>query len=169
MKMMMALVAAVAVTSPALAKTHKTPKAQAPYTCGLTFVAEGSAFQIGIGFLNLTGPGTVTCVDARGGETVLPVDVTVSNPPIFPVVAIAPRLVIQGVATGIGIHTAGPESIFGTYLAGTAQGAFGVGLGAVVALQGDDNALSFNLGLNGSAGLGVAAGFTTITIAPAQR
>jgi hypothetical protein len=138
-------------------------EAQPLFTCGLTFHAHGGGLQILIGFFELKGTGTLSCVDVKGNTQEIPVAVRLGGKPLAAQIAIVPFMAIQGAATGIGLSTA-PSTLIGHYAIADASAAILIGGTGDVAVRAADSALTFNLGLALTEGLGIQAGLTTLDI-----
>ncbi len=163
MKTIQGILAALALTFVASAAQAEV---QAPYTCNLTFQAEGGGFKFLVGHFELNGPGQVTCWDLNGAKKQIPVQVRLGGQP-FSLSAGVGMMKIAGVATGIGL-AAGPQELLGGYLVASVQGAVGAGLGANLALHAAEKALTLNLGVQAVGGFGANVGFDYVEILPAN-
>ena len=134
-------------------------------TCNLAFEAKGTDIQILIGYSKLVGRGEIACVDTTGKQEKLKIKVTVGTPVIFPRVAFAPSLIVHGGASGIGILKGGPKVLLDRYLTIDVRGALGTaGFARALVLEGENNGLSFNLGLEDVEGFGIAVGATHVSL-----
>lgn len=133
-------------------------------TCSLEFQVKGTDIQILVGYSRLRGIGSVSCIDASGKQTSLPVKVTVGTPILFPRVSFAPSLVVRGAATGIQILDKGPEALRGKYLTLDIRVALGQGAASILQLESEDGGTVIQLGLHDVEGFGLAVGGTIVTI-----
>jgi hypothetical protein len=132
------------------------------FQCALTFEAEGGGVQIIAGFFKLSGEGKIRCLDIAGNIEEIPVKVTLKTKPLALNVGIG-AFEMAGIATGVGVAT-GPEALLGKYIVADAQAAIGVGVGANLSVRGGSEALTMNLGVNVTKGLGLQVGVTQMKI-----
>ena len=143
--------------------------AQAPTgssNCHLNFEVKGTDIQILVGYSRLRGRGVIVCRDNAGTSTSTDMKVTIGTPVLFPRISFAPSLTVRGAADKIRILKGGPQVIFGKYMTLDIRVAIGGGVGTSLALEGEDNGLTINLGLQDVEGFGLAAGGTIITFEP---
>lgn len=156
----MAVLSMVAMMSAASAEA----KVEAPlWNCAMTFDVKGGGVQFFVGYFKLAGKGQLTCVDVAGNVEKHDLKVTMGGKPLALNVAVAPKLHIRGVATGIGLATS-PMDLEGKYLAANANAAVLGGAGATLSLRGTKNMVSMNVSLALVTGLGFNAGINKIKI-----
>lgn len=164
---MMMMAALVGVSSASAQEVQ--PRLQEPlWTCGMEMEVSGMDIQILVGYSKLEGTGKISCVDIAGNTEVLPVKVTMGTPVLFPRLAFAPAISIKGLATGIGLASGGPSALLGNYLVVDAKIAVGAGLGGSLALLGQSNAVTINMGIQGVEGFGIAVGGTFVKLEALQ-
>lgn len=131
--------------------------------CHLNFEVKGTDIQILIGYSRLKGRGVIVCRDEAGQTTSTDMKVSIGTPVLFPRISFAPSLIVRGAADGVRILKGGPSVLFGKYMTLDIRLAVGGGVGTSLALEGEDNGLSINLGLQDVEGFGLAAGGTIVT------
>ena len=142
----------------------RTADVQSPlYNCALTFEAAGGGFQLLIGYFKLKGQGTLRCADVTGNTQDFPVRVRLGGSPLAARLAVVPYMRIQGVSTGIGLAGA-PQTLFGHYAVANASAALIVGGTANLALHGTRSALTLNVGVGVTEGLGAEIGLSDFEI-----
>ena len=135
-------------------------------TCALRFSASGGGFQLFVGNYELQGFGTINCVGTNGVGTALPVRITLGSAPIAFNLALAQNMTVQGIATGINVSQ-GPESLMGSYVALSGQGAISVfGVGGIVAFENPLRGITLSLGISHVSGFGASLGVTRLQISP---
>jgi hypothetical protein len=132
------------------------------YQCALTFEAAGGGVQIIAGYFKLSGEGNIRCLDIAGNTEELPVKVTFKTKPLALNLAIG-TFEMAGLASGIGVAN-GPEALLGKYIVADAQAAVAVGVGANLSVHGGNEALTMNVGVNVTRGLGLQLGVTQMKI-----
>jgi len=133
-------------------------------TCGLDFQVKGTDIQILVGYSRLRGVGTISCIDASGKKTSLPIKVTVGTPILFPRVSFAPWLIVRGSATDVKFLGQGPETLRGKYLTLDIRVAVDRGAASILALESEDGSIVIDLILDDVEGFGLAVGGTIVTI-----
>jgi hypothetical protein len=136
------------------------------WDCALTFTAKGGGVQVIVGKFQLSGPGNIRCVDVAGNTQVLPVRVIMGGSWLAPSVG-AGYLHLAGVASGIGVAH-GPQALLGRYVVAGAQVGIIVGAGANFSVHGGNEAVTLNLGVNVTRGLGAQVGITGVRILAAN-
>lgn len=140
-------------------------KASAQGTCSLEFQAKGTDIQILIGYSKLVGRGKIICTEASGPTETLPIKVTVGTPVFFPRISFAPSLTVNGRASGIQILKGGARVLLDKYLTVDIRAAIGhAGVAKSLALEGQNNGISFSLDLDDVDGFGIAVGATNVTL-----
>ena len=138
-----------------------------PMSCGLTYDVKGGGFQIGLGYFKLSGTGQIRCLDRHGEQTeTRDVRVTIGGHPIAARVGIG-YFHMKGASGSFGYNDSLDE-VYGHYLSVDATAAVGIGAGAQFTVQNPRTGLRMSIGIEGSVGLGIEAGFSTFTIEPVQ-
>ena len=137
-----------------------------PVICKLTFAASGSGAQALIGRFKMTGAGTISCLEANGKRSVLPVTVSAGGGPLGLRVALG-NISIVGFVVGAGL-IASPEALLGDYLVNEARGALGVGVGVQRGVRLSRRAIVLTGALEVTRGLGFTIGIDRIRVRPAE-
>lgn len=161
------LLAIAAITSLSAFSAHAMDDVKKPvWDCALTFTAKGGGVQIIVGKFQLSGPGNVRCVDVAGNTEVLPVRIIMGGSLIAANVALG-YFQLAGVASGIGVAS-GPQALLGDYVTVGAQAGLIVGAGANFSIHGGSEAVTLNLGVNVSRGIGAQVGISGVRIVAAD-
>ncbi len=132
------------------------------WACKLSFDAKGGGLQILVGHYELSGPGSIDCVDASGNIANVPVTVTFGGAPVSLRFA-AGMFEMTGIATGIGV-AGNPASLLGDYFVVDANAAVVGGAGATVGFHGATNAATLNVGIKAIKGVGFSIGLSRMTL-----
>lgn len=139
-------------------------ESRAPAACGMSFEVKGGGLQLIVGDFQLNGVGVIKCIDFHGVETRMPVEVQIGGRSPVALKLAAGRLLIAGVATGIG-WARSPEELAGRYLTLEADGAFLLGAGASVSARlARHDAATLDVAMQVEHGLGFNVGFNSLTI-----
>jgi hypothetical protein len=149
----LALVTSILATSVAHAE---------PLTCGLSYHVKGGGLQVGIGFFELHGHGTISCEDSYGIHHERHVKIKIGGSPVAARVGFG-YLDIFGASGSFGWNGS-IDDLYGTYLETEVDAAVGIGVGTQFSVQNPDNGVRLSLGVEGSAGFGVDFGFSRFHI-----
>lgn len=127
--------------------------------CEVTYKVKSGRIPTGVGFFELKGKGTITCVE-KGTVTRIPILVKLGGS------VIAARqaggiLFMQGVATGLG-YVDSPTELLGRYSTFQAAGAVGIGVGYSSGLRAASGALVGTFGVSLVEGVGRISGYATL-------
>jgi hypothetical protein len=128
----------------------------------LNFYAKGGGIQIGLGYFEMVGAGTLNCSDTQGNEKQINVLVQMGGRPLAAKIAIG-RLNVWGVASGIGI-VGSPEQLLTDYTIAGVQAAVGIGAGVQFAAHASQDSITLNGTLQATSGLGVFAGIDRLSL-----
>ena len=131
--------------------------------CDVTYHVKGGGIQAGVGFFELKGKGTITCVE-KGTITQIPILVKLGGS------VIAAReaggiLFMQGAATGMG-YVDSPIELLGKYSTLQAAGAAGIGVGYSSGLRAASGTLVGTFSVNLVEGVGRMSGYATVEFSP---
>jgi hypothetical protein len=136
------------------------------WQCGIAFDARGYDVKaLFIGKTKIEGEGTLRCVDILGNVESWKIGVRIYSPALKPRLSLMPWVRVNGAASGIGLAT-NPADLFDIYHVVDVRAAAIVGGGASASVQGSRNGFTFNLALDFTRGLGVAAGASSLEIYP---
>lgn len=155
------LLAALAFVEGSAEIVHAAP---AITHCQLQFEAKGTDIQVLVGYSKLKGRGQIVCVAPDSRRENLAIKIQIGTPIIFPRVSFAPSLSVHGASGDIQVLKGGPRAILGRYLTVDIRAALGDGFASTLALQGENNGLTFELGLDDVEGFGIAVGGTVVQI-----
>lgn len=161
--MLCVFIIVLGVPKPGHAASQKS-LASGEAVCDFQFSVKGIDVQIFIGKSKLKGTGVIQCQDAAGNTETLNVKVKMGTPFIFPRLAFAPSIAIQGESHGIHVRSGGASSILGNYLTVDVRGSISSGAGATLSLLSEDSGLALSLTAVGVEGFGIAVGGTIVTI-----
>lgn len=147
----------------ALASTARAEDRQPAWLCNLSFDAEAAGLQVIIGYFEMKGQGTLSCVRPDGETRTIPVKVDFDTPPIFLKVAVG-VMKVHGEALQISLLAKHPEDLLGTYVVGGPKVSLGAGIGFFAGTHANIPSLSINVGLELVAGLGLSIGIDTMTL-----
>jgi len=138
------------------------------WTCDLHFNARGTDVQFVIGYNKIKGYGELNCIDSYGLRETIPLYIEIGTRLVAPRLSFRPKVNIYGWASGIGLAT-DPQDLIDDYRTVEVTGAVGVGAGVALALQGNRNSATINLGLQGlTRSFGLAVGYTKVSLYDAR-
>lgn len=163
MKKVMAIVAILVTLS---TSAHASESVVPAWVCHLNFEGKAQGFQVILGKAKAYATGVLTCVSAFAVEEI-PVNITLGSKFVSPRVAIG-KLAFSGQSLQIGLLTNDPKDLLGSYAVVQGQAAIGIGAGVMTAIHTSLPAITINVALQFTKGLGVNAGLTHMKIEAAN-